>query len=375
MTKRRCVTCGHDRWIALPEIGPFSMASDLRIVPLPLRREACQRCGLPRAARELPSSSFRFDHGYALYAHAPNTGREGERQRSYAEWIASAMNRQPRSVLDVGCGNGSLLLALARQCPAAVLTGCDPSRESVDFGRAAGLTLWEGTAADLPAGMHADLVVTANVIEHLLEPVEFLSALRSRLAEGGTAVIICPDGARPDVELLIADHVHSFDRIHLDAILELAGLRPVTWSRAPASLGAFQLMTAMAADAVPEAPALPMDAELLASRIRYLQHWQALDGGLLARVGTEGIACFGAGETAGLLRAYAPRTWSRVQACTVDAAGEGDRFGEIPVIPLHAVAADATILVATHPRDQRTVAERLRRRFPSVVTWDDLIAA
>jgi hypothetical protein len=82
--------------------------------------------------------------------------------------------------------------------------------------------------------------------------------------------------------------------------------------------------------------------------------------------------CFGAGEAAGLLRAYAPRAWASVRACTVDGDSRGG-FGALSMIPLDSVPAGETILVGVRPADQPHVAERLAARFARVVTWYDLV--
>jgi hypothetical protein len=84
------------------------------------------------------------------------------------------------------------------------------------------------------------------------------------------------------------------------------------------------------------------------------------------------VVCFGAGEAAGLLRAYAPRSWSRVVGCTVDAPSSAT-FGGLPVAPLDTVSSDVSLLLGVRPSDQRLLAERLQTRFPHVVEWYDLI--
>jgi hypothetical protein len=110
----------------------------------------------------------------------------------------------------------------------------------------------------------------------------------------------------------------------------------------------------------------------------YLERWRALDERLLTRTKAP-LVCFGAGEAAGLLRAYAPRVWSWVRACTADAvpAAKGGEsratFGELPLIPLDSVKSDETVLVGVRPADQAQVARRLGTRFTQVVTWYDLI--
>jgi hypothetical protein len=157
---------------------------------------------------------------------------------------------------------------------------------------------------------------------------------------------------------------------HLHALCARAGLVVDVAGAAPASLGPFQAVVARrgAADAgvTPTAGAVSSG-----DRARYLDAWRRLDARLLERVG-EHVVCFGAGEAAGLLRAYAPRTWARVRACTIDGAAAG-RFGELPIIGLDAVGTDETVLVGVRPLDQPQVVERLRRTFPRIAAWYDLL--
>jgi SAM-dependent methyltransferase len=366
-----CAVCGATAWTQLPDPGPQSMASDWRVVTEPLARHACDVCGLARRWPGAAASDALYASGYELYAHAPGEARERARQEQYAAWIAEAMATAPAQVLDVGCGNGSLLRALAGRWPEARLLGCDPSAESVAHGAGADLRLWQGTASNLPSGAVSDLVVSVNVIEHTHDPLAFLGELRGATAGGGTLVIVCPDGSRPNLELLFADHVFSFAPAHLRALCRRAGMEVVATGPAPGDLGPFQMVVARPAAQAPPAGAPPAHPAVPAGRAAYLAAWAALDDALLVRTG-EAIVCFGAGEAAGLLRAYVPRTWARVRACTIDGQASG-RFGALQIVPLDEVDRDATLLVGVRPLDQPRVAERLRRRFPRVATWYDLL--
>src|SRR5258705_3827844 len=156
------------------------MASDLRLIDAPLEKAACAYCGALRNLKPQTVLAL-FERGYALYAHAPGGSAERERQDAYAGWITSSVPHAPERVLDAGCGNGSLLLALAKHWPAATLLGCDLSADSISFGGAAGLTLWASPVLELPPEVHADLIVTVNVIEHTPDPLAFLADLRARL--------------------------------------------------------------------------------------------------------------------------------------------------------------------------------------------------
>jgi SAM-dependent methyltransferase len=346
------------------------MASDWRVVGEPLARHACDGCGLVRRWPQPTSDETLYASGYGLYAHAPGDARERGRQELYASWIASMVPSPPERVLDVGCGNGSLLLALGERWPSAQLTGCDPSAESVAHGASPAVTLWQGTAADLPAGGASDLVVSVNVIEHTADPLAFLRDLRAAVAPGGALMIVCPDGGRPGLELLFADHLFSIAPPHLHALCGRAGLQVAASGPAPAALGPFQgvLARPAVADARAAQPAARVPP---AARSDYLAAWAGLDGRLLDRI-PDAAVCFGAGEAAGLLRAYAPRTWSRVRACTVDGQPDG-RFGELPIVPLDRIDRREPLLLGVRPLDQPRLAERLRAEFAHVVTWYDLL--
>jgi SAM-dependent methyltransferase len=353
----------------MPDPGSQSIASDWRVVVEPLRRQACGACGLAVRVPSVATGAGLYAEGYSLYAHAPGGTFERTRQAQYASWIAAAVSRPPRRILDVGCGNGSLLLALGEMWSGVDLLGCDPSGDSVASAAGSGVMSWQGTADTLDAGI-ADLVVAVNVIEHTPDPAAFLRDLRRACSEDGTVVVICPDGGRPGVELLFADHLFSFTPRHLQALAVRAGLSVLRTETAPAELGAFQMMVT-----TPGETALVPDCAdgtaLNARRAVYLGRWSTLDAGLAARLPAS-VICFGIGEAAGLLRAYAPESWARVRACTADTLASGT-FGPLPAVPLDALPSDTAILVGVRPADQMRVAGRLASRFASVTTWYDLV--
>jgi hypothetical protein len=249
------------------------------------------------------------------------------------------------------------------------MMGCDPSRESIAQGYGGELRLWTGTASNLPSDVSVDLIIAVNVIEHATDPMAFLASLRAALQPDGLIVIVCPDGAKPGLELLFVDHVFSFGREHLGTLLSRSGMQRLGASQAPHSLGAFQMAIGRRRDATQtralHAPPRVDDVN------RYLERWQRLDAQLQAKI--EGPAvCFGASEAAGLLRAYAPRAWASVRACATDGSPKG-RFGDLPIIPIDAVNTDAQVLLGVRPADQSRLADRLAARFRRVVTWYDLV--
>lgn len=95
-------------------------------------------------------------------------------------------------LLDVGCGNGSLLLRM--QSLGWNVCGVEPDPKSAELGRAAGLDVRVGLLpqVDLPEA-HFDAVILSHVIEHLHDPLDTLSRCSALLKPGGKFVIFTPN--------------------------------------------------------------------------------------------------------------------------------------------------------------------------------------
>ena len=76
---RTCAACGEGHWLPLPDPGPASMTSDWRVLPQPLEKMACRRCGLVARRGAAPGAAL-YASGYLLYAHAPGGVFERARQ-------------------------------------------------------------------------------------------------------------------------------------------------------------------------------------------------------------------------------------------------------------------------------------------------------
>jgi methionine biosynthesis protein MetW len=152
-------------------------------------------------------------------------------------------------VLDVGCAGGHLAAELAA-------AGCTVTGVELDAGAARdrGIAVVEGSIDDdavraaVPAGL--DVVVCADVLEHLPDPWETLGFLAARLRPGGRAVISVPNAAhwtmrrallrgrfpREEFGLFDATHLRWFTRASARELLEGAGLTVVAEAFASAPL-------------------------------------------------------------------------------------------------------------------------------------------
>ncbi|EGY25794.1 hypothetical protein DA2_2004 [Desulfovibrio sp. A2] len=91
-----------------------------------------------------------------------------------------------------------------------------------------------GTIDDLPPDARFDIIVLADVIEHVETPVQLLRACAARLSPQGLLAVLTPDCRSLAARLLgwrwwhyrIA-HINYFDRHTLAAALSAADLEPV----------------------------------------------------------------------------------------------------------------------------------------------------
>lgn len=104
----------------------------------------------------------------------------------------------PRAtLLDVGCSTGFLLADIRRVAPGATLLGMDPIATGLVKAHAAlpEALLLQADVCALPLlGESVDVVVSANVLEHVADDERALAEIARILKPGGRAVIVIPLG-------------------------------------------------------------------------------------------------------------------------------------------------------------------------------------
>jgi ubiquinone/menaquinone biosynthesis C-methylase UbiE len=148
--------------------------------------------------------------------------------------VAAALSPTPASVLDVGCGTGSLLCLAGRRFPDARLAGVDAAAEMIKQAHADGAEFRHAPAERLPfADAGFDLVTSTMSFHHWKDQRQGIAEIARVLAPGGVLVIadyFATAWLRPLLALLRRrDRVHT--RAEVDGMLAAAGLAVAGWRR------------------------------------------------------------------------------------------------------------------------------------------------
>lgn len=102
-------------------------------------------------------------------------------------------DRLPGTILDIGCGQGTFLAAMAKR--GWTVAGVDFDVAAVAAARALhGIDARVGTVDTVvESGKRFDIVTASHVIEHVSNPVEFLQQCRKLLLPGGRVVLRTPN--------------------------------------------------------------------------------------------------------------------------------------------------------------------------------------
>lgn len=163
--------------------------------------------------------------------------------------LESRQVKEPRWILDAGCGSGDHTLYLARRFPHARVLGVDIQetliRRNREAAAALGISNVRFEVADITqfeAAERFDLITSIDVLEHIVKQQIAINNLVRHLAPGGTTIFHVPT-VRP-VPVLFSKHLTDFhewaekehvaDEVTADGFVEVceaAGINVLDWKR------------------------------------------------------------------------------------------------------------------------------------------------
>lgn len=127
-----------------------------------------------------------YRNGSVSVWHSEGRRRDFEIVRGYLASTAVGA-----TILDVGCYTGNLLAGLPSQYR---LFGIEPNIAAAAMAAQRGITIVAENADDMhPDSRRFDAITACDVIEHVADPIKFLTRLRSQLSAGGKLLITTGD--------------------------------------------------------------------------------------------------------------------------------------------------------------------------------------
>lgn len=148
--------------------------------------------------------------------------------------VAQVAAGEPTSVLEIGCGTGSLTTLLAQALPGASIAGLDPDPAALALAQAKDhahrVTWLQGTAVELPLSAQSVDRVVASLVLHHLTSAEKQSALAEarRVLRPGGRLHVADWGAPQDplmrAAFFVLRIIDGFDRTRAHARGEVQSL-------------------------------------------------------------------------------------------------------------------------------------------------------
>jgi trans-aconitate 2-methyltransferase len=117
---------------------------------------------------------------------------DDHRARPFHDLLARLTARNPRRVVDLGCGPGNLTALLATRWPDAVVEALDNSAEMVDAARARGIDARRADVVDWTPAPDTDVVISNAVLHWVPQHQELLPRWLTALAPGGELAMQVP---------------------------------------------------------------------------------------------------------------------------------------------------------------------------------------
>lgn len=210
---------------------------------IPYELRLCSTCGLIYPTRYLDSNSlgnfykndYRKIYTWGESSEEENIEKLYQAQREQGNRMLQIMkeekliNENYSHVLEIGSACGGNLEAF-KTFGLSVL-GCDFDKDYLEYGKQRGLDLRYGDLKDLSLGDNSqDIIILYHVLEHLVNPINEIELLISKLKTGGLLIIGIPsifsiDSIYKDpLKYFQNAHVYSFTGNHIISILKAFGL-------------------------------------------------------------------------------------------------------------------------------------------------------
>lgn len=174
------------------------------------------------------------DYAASYHELSLNDLQQGIVNKSYlehqAQKLLSYIKGNPSSILEVGVGQGFLLKQLCMKYNKSRIAAVDISVPFLNHVQSlTGVDCFVANAENLPFESEYDLVVASDILEHVINPIDFLLSVNYSLKDEGRMLLRVPfqDNMLQYSKLLGSKykyaHLRNFSKQNLVSLLEQAG--------------------------------------------------------------------------------------------------------------------------------------------------------
>lgn len=235
---RPCPICSHGygevihtQRFVLPAGHPLATGYDV---------VCCRQCGFAYADTTVTQQDY--DEFYVrLSKYTDNKTSTGgglatwdaDRLQQTARAIAASVPQRDARILDIGCANGGLLLAL-HNLGYYNLCGIDPAPAcAARAAQASGAETYPGALSQIPTEVGAcDMIILSHVLEHVKDLRPALDSVKPFLKHGATLYIETPDAMRyadfvfAPFQDFNTEHINHFSLVSMENLLRANGFNP-----------------------------------------------------------------------------------------------------------------------------------------------------
>jgi len=240
----KCLLCHHEVFAEFPELSKLkSVTSDCRPWGPGDRILVCLHCGqvqkpLNNQWRAEVTEIYSQYAPYALSAGqeqpvfigsgSGNTNYSQARSAVILKHLSELVILPPQgTLLDVGCGNGAFLKAVSSVFPQWQLAGLEQNRlHYAEIMQIKGVARFYASFIEIDQKF--DMITLIHVLEHISQPLSFLTELRQQLNPSGILLIQLPNLAESPFDLVVKDHCSHFTKRTLKWLVEAAGFSTMT---------------------------------------------------------------------------------------------------------------------------------------------------
>lgn len=380
----RCYVCN-----AIIEVPAYdkpapAITSVMTTLDLPTRVFVCDGCGHAQSSA-LPDIEAFYDTGYRISldseAHdqviaARPDGTMIYRTDHQADIALRLMNlSQGASLLDYGAAKADTLRKL---CATRVDIDAHVFDVSADYAAA-----WQGWITPDNQAIYTcpphwkgrfDAVMSHFVIEHVVDPVGFISGIAELLKPGGVLLLSMPDAFSNPGDMIVADHVNHFSPPSLERALNEAGFVLASLDSTSFPGAHFALATLAIANGKPELTDIE-DAALQARKI--CREWQATSASVEAairRLDGRKVTIYGAGFYGSWLFHLLSRHGAPLAFLDRNPHLQGGTHMEVPVLSPEDMPLETEVLfVGLNPLKAKAIVagQPWLLRSKPVIVWLD----